>query len=113
MDHRGRFQAQGGGIEKSESWGREHPLPVAEGRRMLQGLKSRLSAPEQHFRERAFEQADDFIGRASIAGGVMAPMKKSYPTPPRPDRRRVDIEVLKGLAFVMVHADRERTDAHD
>lgn len=98
-EHRGRLQAQGGRIEQSEAWAQDTPLPATEGFRRLDLLKDRLSPREQEYREKAFDLARRFIIQVAGAGGT-GPTKKSYPQPPRRDQRRVDIEVIKGLAFV-------------
>lgn len=67
---------------------------------MLDALRNLLSPLEQAHRQLAFYQAHFFITRAAQGGGVRGFLKKSYPAPARADGRRVDIEVLKGLAFV-------------
>ena len=41
MEHRGRFQAQGGGIEESVPWDQDDPPTARQGHRMLTGLKYR------------------------------------------------------------------------
>jgi len=70
---------------------------------MLADLHDRLLPGEQEHREAAFSEARDFIARVSREGGVhaaRAAVQKSFPVKPRPDKRRVDIEVHKGTAFV-------------
>ncbi|MGK0366830.1 MAG: hypothetical protein ACI85O_003907 [Saprospiraceae bacterium] len=37
--HRGRVQAQGGGLEKSESWSQDEPLSKEDGLSLLEKLK--------------------------------------------------------------------------
>ncbi|MEM0992399.1 MAG: hypothetical protein AAGI49_05145 [Bacteroidota bacterium] len=41
--HRGRWQAQGGGLEESESWAQDEPLSKEDGQRLLNQLKEKLS----------------------------------------------------------------------
>lgn len=65
---------------------------------MLEELRARLTSKEREAREQAFEQAHRFIDNAARVGGV-GPTTRSYPQPPRKDQRRVDIEVIKGIAF--------------
>ena len=77
--HRGRFQAQGNGTEKSVPW----TLTQAE-----------LSA-----RQDCFKKASLFIQRAP-SYGISAFFKHScIPFPPVKDIR-VDIDVLAGVAFI-------------
>jgi len=99
MEHRGRFQAQGGGIEDSEAWDEENALPAARGHSLLTALKYKLDKSEYLIRRNAFNNAHRFIDNAAASGGV-GPTKKSWPQPPRHDHRRVDIEVHSGRAFV-------------
>ncbi|GAC1475310.1 MAG: hypothetical protein NVSMB9_27520 [Isosphaeraceae bacterium] len=100
MNHRGRVQAQGGGVEESEPWTQDDPLLVADGQQKLVVLRDKLIPVEQAFRHGAFLDAHRFMERAADAGGARAGTKKSYPQPTRKDQRRVDIEVHKGLAFI-------------
>jgi hypothetical protein len=100
MDHRGRVQAQGGGIEESEAWARDQPLPAPEGHTFLDTLRDKLSPSEQAMRVEAFAESHVFIDVAAAAGGAGAGTCKSFPRRPRKDQRRVDIVVIKGLAFV-------------
>jgi hypothetical protein len=99
MEHRGRFQAQGGGIEESEAWDEENPLPAAKGHNLVGALKWKISKEEYLMRKEAFQKVHDFIDRAAQSGGI-GPTKQSWPQPPRQDHRRVDVEVQHGRAFV-------------
>ena len=99
MEHRGRFQAQGGGLEESEPWAEEEPLQALQGHRLLAGLQLKIPRREADLREKAFEDAHKYIDRAAASGGVGPPLKKSYVVRGSRDQR-VDIEVQKGLAFV-------------
>ena len=100
MEHGGRIQTQGGGIEDSEPWDRATPLPASEGHAMLDRLKGRIGEREVELREAAFDKAHRFIEAVSQFGGISQAIKKSWPSPPRRDPRRVDIEVHRGRAFV-------------
>lgn len=102
MDHRGVIQVQGGNVQESRNWARMAALPAWEGREMLEELKDRIGDRNYKLRKLAFEQAHEYINYAEGIGGVTPspfPIKKSYPQPPRGDKR-VDIEVHKGCAFV-------------
>ena len=97
--HRGRFQAQGAGVEESERWAQDDPLSAGSARRLLEALELKLTPRELFLREQAFTEARQFVDRAETAGGVGV-TRKSYPQVPRRDSRRVDIEVSAGRAFV-------------
>ena len=73
--HRGRVQAQGGGLEASESWSQDEPLTAKQGRTLLQQLKAKLSKKERRERKHHQDPGSDI---------------------------RVDVEVLGGTAFVCV-----------
>lgn len=101
--HRGRVQAQGGGVEESVAWARKEPPTVDDGHSFLVDLHGLLTRSEQYLREEAFERAHAYVDQAGAAGGAWAtngPIKKSFPPVPRTGQRRVDIEVQKGGAFV-------------
>jgi len=100
VQHRGRVQAQGNGLERSIPWMQPVPPTVAQGLAWLAALRASLSPSERAERERAFEQAEAWV-RARPPGGVYAIVKKSFPNPPLKGGVRVDIEVLAGMAFLM------------
>jgi hypothetical protein len=66
---------------------------------MLEELKGKLSPGQLRFREDLFKKAATWIQDAGRAGGVSAPTSKSWK---HPDSKtmRIDIEVIKGVAFV-------------
>lgn len=100
--HRGRLQAQGGGLEESEPWDRTTPLPQSEGLGLVLKLENKLTAGELKERERAFSQLRTNIARWATIGGLQKTdklIKLSYPKPQRGDVR-VDVEVHAGVAFV-------------
>lgn len=98
-DHRGRIQAQGGGLEASVSWVQLKPPTAAEGQAMLQALQTQLSPKDLRARATAFQKAGKFIDNAGKAGGVSAPVSKTFLVKGTRDIR-VDIEVITGQAFV-------------
>lgn len=97
--HRGRFQAQGNGTEKSVAWKKIIPITKDEGNNSLNALKNKLTPAELSIRIKCFNIANKFISRVP-SGGVMATIK--HPCVPFPPYRdvRVDIEVLAGIAFI-------------
>jgi hypothetical protein len=101
--HRGRFQAQGGkgkGLQESESWAQDVPLTAADGHVILTRLHDKLGVADQQLRQAAFVQAHAYIDSAMAVGSV-GPMKKTFPRGKlRKVDGRVDVEVIKGLAFV-------------
>lgn len=98
--HRGRFQAQGGGLEASQPWAQATPLTLGQAQALLSALQASLSSSDLALRATGFAQAQRFIENAAAAGGVCAGVSKSFPQPPLPGGVRVDIEVRAGQAFV-------------
>lgn len=97
--HRGRIQAQGDGLEESESWNENTPITHADGIAKKTKLKGKLSKRELNVRVDAFNKAKTFIDRARDEGGVTAEVSKTYMVKGE-DKKRVDIEVRAGEAFV-------------
>jgi len=97
--NRGRIQAQGGGVEESESWAAENPPTWQAGLNMLHDLKKKLHKSERKNREELFEKAEGYIRAAGKKGGMDAPVTKSFKKKNSKDVR-VDIEVILGVAFV-------------
>jgi len=98
-EHRGRFQAQSDYLEESEGWAQKDPLIASDGHRLLTALENRLADKERRIREDCFKKAHRFIDNAG-PGGV-GPTTKSFPVRGTHDGSRVDIDVKKGLAFVV------------
>lgn len=96
--HRGRFQAQGGGLQESESWSQEEPLSKDQGLQLLARLKAKLPAKAQATRDKAFQQAERYIQQSD--GGIEARKLKSFYADKKDRRIRVDLEILSGRAFV-------------
>ena len=97
--HRGRVQAQGGGLEESESWSQDEPLTKASGLELLEKLWGKLTRRDQKLRKNQFDSARRFI--ENVEGGVDAPLGKSFLNRKRRGIR-VDIEILAGTAFAAV-----------
>jgi len=98
-EHRGRFHAQSDYLEESENWAQQEPLTARDGHRLLTALENRLDDKERRIREDCFRRAHRFIDNAG-PGGV-GPTTKGFPVRGRHDGSRVDIDVKKGLAFVV------------
>lgn len=97
--HRGRIQAQGGGIEQSVPWARETPPTESELLKMCDDLEAKLSERERNDRAEALAQLRRFLRSAAQGGGVSAPVSKTWLK--RGSRNiRIDLEVVKGLACV-------------
>ncbi len=105
MENRGRFQAQGRKLEESESWAQTEPLYLDQSNALLMGLKEKIPPFERIKREKAFAACEEFMQRASQNGGIEivgTPVRKSFI---RNETERVDLEVLKGKAFLMRNED--------
>lgn len=99
--HRGRIQAQGDGLEESEAWATESPPTWQEGLSLLSKLKNKLSKRDKISREKPFKKAERFIKNAGQEGGADALIKISFAN--KHNRKiRVDIEILKGKAFISI-----------
>ncbi|MGH1339236.1 MAG: hypothetical protein ACRBFS_24170 [Aureispira sp.] len=97
--HRGRIQAQGGGVEESESWAQDEPLKISKARLLFRLLIAKLSPKEQIKRQKAFDKAEQFAEQASKTGGAHAKLNRSFKVFGSKDER-VDIEVISGKAFI-------------
>ena len=96
--HRGRIQAQGGGLEKSEAWSQDQPLSLKQGLALLARLVAKLTATERADRDKPIQKAERFIKTAGKSGGVFVPIFKSFLAKGSKDKR-IDIEVRSGKAF--------------
>lgn len=97
-NHRGRIQAQGNGLEKSESWSKDEPLTKQDGLGLLNKLWSKLSKKEKKERIKQYEDAKRYI--ENVKGGVDATVKKTFRNRKTKDTR-IDIEILAGTAFII------------
>jgi len=100
MDHRGRFQAQGGATEKSEPWSQASPLSTKDALKLLDRLEAALSPAEYVQRKGALRKAREFVHRASRAGGIQGRYARSFWDDQNHRAIRVDLEVCAGKAFV-------------
>lgn len=99
LEHRGRFQAQGGGVEESEPWAQDTPLSVKKAKNLLSLLVEKLKPKDYERRKKQFSKAEKLIEGAGKNGGVFARFSKTFLVKGSKDER-VDIEVLSGKAFV-------------
>ena len=100
-EHRGRIQAQGEGLEASESWAQDEPLTAKKGLWLLRKLKNKIPKSEVKKREKEFAKAENLIKRARKIGGIDAKYSQSF-RKKESDGVRVDIEVQSGQAFIAV-----------
>lgn len=99
--HRGRFQAQGDGTEKSVPWALIHPITKSHANSDIAKLEGKLTPVELNKRQQCFEKAYEFVRRAP-SYGISAFFKHSCaPFPPIKDIR-VDIDILAGTALIDV-----------
>lgn len=95
--HRGRIQAQGGGVEESEPWA-SYDIPCkSDGHIMVGDLKMKLSNKALKQRRQAFDKAIKFINSAPACGWDVSIQSYSG-CPPNRDVR-VDVEIRMGKAF--------------
>src|SRR5687767_1230497 len=97
--HRGRIQAQGGGTEKSESWAQGEAPTEDEMLAMCDRLEARLTSKEKKARREPLKQLRRYLRAAAQAGGVSAPVSKSFLQRGSKDVR-IDLEVIAGTACV-------------
>lgn len=95
--NRGRFQAQGAGVEESESWCLESPPTKSNGHTMVEALKGKLNHKALRQRKVPFNKAKRFVETAPCVGWDVS-VQSYAPCPPYKDVR-VDIEIIKGRAF--------------
>lgn len=105
MPHRGRIQAQGNGVEKSELWGQAEPPTKTVMIRLLDNLYyEQLTKREQEERERCYDCARRYILRAPAEGYPRnSPTNRPANCVDRRSRRgdvRIDIEITDGHACV-------------
>ena len=100
QQHRGRVQAQGGGLEKSLRWELPTPPTAIFGVGLATSLYSSLTRGQQEERAKAFAQLVRWISSRPPAG-VYAVVKESFPKPALRGGIRMDIEVLAGMAFML------------
>ncbi|CAI2768163.1 hypothetical protein [Flavobacterium collinsii] len=103
MNHRGRFQAQGQSLEESEPWSQDIALLHTDGVKLLDNLQKKIPRKESLLRVLAFKQCRKCIDDASKNNGInvnnmQKPFIKSFP---KNHKERVDLEVRKGIAFIL------------
>jgi hypothetical protein len=91
---------QGGGLNDSESWAQALPVTAADGRALLGRLQARLAPRELAIRLPAIVAAHAFIDRCELVGGISAQVRRSFYASGDRQNRRVDVEVIRGVAFV-------------
>ena len=106
MKHTGRFQVHGNRsvLLDSESWIEDEPFPALKAHHQLGELEERTRKSQRREydllqEEEAFSKTHRFIDGVAKGGGH-GPYKFTWPKPSRRDQRRVDTEILSGIAFV-------------
>jgi hypothetical protein len=74
-------------------------VEAKDGRAKLLGLQARLPYREYLLRLNAVAAANAFINKCEVAGGISAQVSRSFMVL-GDKNRRVDIEVISGVAFV-------------
>jgi len=69
---------QGGGINASEAWAQALPLEALNGKGMLLALQARLPYRERLIRLKAIAEANAFIDKCEVVGGMNAQVRKSF-----------------------------------
>lgn len=59
--HRGRVQAQGDGLEKSEPWAQDEPLSKRDGLSLLSKLWSKLTKKEKNNEKSSMKRRNDTL----------------------------------------------------
>jgi hypothetical protein len=95
--HRGRVQAQGGGIEKSEPWAGLASPTEDQLLEMVNRLEQNLSVTERSEREVPLKEVRKYIRDAAKKGGVDAPVSKTFSNP-KSRHIRIDLQVFTGRA---------------
>src|SRR5438874_13606431 len=101
--HRGRIQAQGGGIEKSVRWAQDEAPTLSEMLKMCDRLEAMLTDRERKERERPLADLRRCIRAAAERGGFSTPFgpPRSFQNRTSRDRTiRIDLEVINGKACV-------------
>lgn len=99
MTNRGRFQAQGNGVEKSATWATNNDFYKDEGIERVDDLQAQLTAIEYNERNIALQKARNFVNFAP-AEGHFGQLKKSFHNNIQQRRIRVDLEINAGAAFL-------------
>lgn len=105
LEHRGRFQAQGGGIEESECWAQDKPLSLASALKLLAKLIAKLATKDYERRRDQFDKAEQYIKNAAENGGRYATGRDPSFRVKGSKDERVDIEINAGKAFVQEQED--------
>src|SRR5713226_9134697 len=100
--HRGRVQAQGADMQRTESepWARSTPPKVSEVLDFLDTVWGRLSKAEQRDRAECYRKVRQLIQNRQTVGPIDAPFIKSFTNRKMRGGIRLDVEVLTGQACV-------------
>jgi hypothetical protein len=98
MNNRGRFQAQGDNVEKSEAWAQADSLKKTPANSLLNSLTAQLTHRELEVRDIALQKARAFVDDAPTEGYNLVLIKK-FNNPGVRKSIRVDVEIRNGCAF--------------
>ncbi|MCG7855479.1 hypothetical protein MD537_00740 [Flavihumibacter sediminis] len=102
MTNRGRFQAQGNGVEKSSAWATANTVYKNAGIAHIDNVEGQLTNPELAERDLALQKARNFVNATPNEG--VTPLKKTFKNSPQHRSVRIDVEVIAGIAFVTPNA---------
>ena len=98
--NRGRFQAQGGGLEESRPWAEVFIPTKVNGHTYIDELKAQLQPADAELRHSCFERARKWVDEAPSKGYVVVtPIKTSFLMLPPKKGIRVDGELYSGVSF--------------
>lgn len=98
MKNRGRFQAQGNGLEKSAPWATDDEISKVDGDERISFLELQLTRAECGERIEGIRKARQFVARAPVSGCDAVIIKSFYDI--RNREVRVDLEIRFGCAFI-------------
>jgi hypothetical protein len=100
--NRGRFQAQGNNLEKSEPWATLNDINKIAGNQLINSLQNQLTNREYTDRVNALNKARRFVDISPINGHTVIGLKnisKTFSNTPQNRSIRIDLEIEAGIAF--------------
>src|ERR1700741_3363074 len=99
MTNRGRFQAQGNGLQKSANWATDNDFYKADGIERIDNLRAQLTNNEFNERATALQKVRNFVNNAPNEG-LFGQLKKSFFNNVQHRSIRVDLEINAAAAFL-------------
>ncbi|OGS70051.1 MAG: hypothetical protein A3F91_12755 [Flavobacteria bacterium RIFCSPLOWO2_12_FULL_35_11] len=103
MANRGRFQAQGNGLKRSESWNTTLDVKKQDGQNLITDLRNQLSNNEFSERVNAFAKVERYVDKSPSNGHNVIGQSliiKTFSNNPQNRSIRVDVEIRAGIAFI-------------